>query len=43
MDETQGKAAADRLDQPVLTAPTQSWSMDFASDALFKGSDASVR
>jgi len=31
------KAAADRLDRPVLTAPTQSWSMDFVSDALFDG------
>ena len=31
------KAAADRLDRPVLTAPTQNWSMDFVSDALFDG------
>jgi putative transposase len=29
------KAAADRLDRPQLTAPNQSWSMDFVSDALF--------
>lgn len=31
------RAAADRLDRPVLTAPNQSWSMDFVSDALFDG------
>ena len=31
------KAAADRLERPELTAPNQSWSMDFVSDALFDG------
>lgn len=31
------KAAAARLERPVLTAPNQSWSMDFVSDALFDG------
>ncbi len=31
------RAAADRLDRPTLTAPNQSWSMDFVSDALFDG------
>ncbi|AKZ28967.1 transposase [Ralstonia solanacearum] len=31
------KAAAHRLERPVLTAPNQSWSMDFVSDALFNG------
>jgi putative transposase len=31
------KAAAHRLDRPLLTAPNQSWSMDFVSDALFNG------
>ncbi len=31
------RAAADRLDRPLLTAPNQSWSMDFVSDALFVG------
>jgi putative transposase len=31
------KAAAMRLDRPVLTAPDQLWSMDFVSDALFDG------
>ena len=29
------KAAATRLDRPVLTGPNQLWSMDFVSDALF--------
>jgi len=31
------KAAADRLKRPTLSAPNQSWSMDFVSDALFDG------
>lgn len=31
------KAAAHRLERPVLTAANQSWSMDFVSDALFDG------
>ncbi|MHA6844034.1 IS3 family transposase, partial [Ralstonia pseudosolanacearum] len=31
------KAAAHRLERPVFTAPNQSWSMDFVSDALFNG------
>ena len=31
------KAAAHRLGRPTLTAPDQSWSMDFVSDALFNG------
>lgn len=31
------KAAAHRLARPCLTAPNQSWSMDFVSDALFNG------
>ena len=31
------KAAAMRLDRPLLTAPDQLWSMDFVSDALFDG------
>jgi len=31
------KAAAARLERPELTAPNQSWSMDFVSDALFDG------
>ena len=31
------KAAATRLDRPVLTGPNQLWSMDFVSDALFDG------
>lgn len=31
------KAAAHRLDRPLLTAPNQCWSMDFVSDALFNG------
>jgi putative transposase len=31
------KAAAHRLDRPLLTGPNQSWSMDFVSDALFNG------
>lgn len=33
----QRRAAADRLDRPVLAAPNQSWSMDFVSDALLDG------
>lgn len=31
------KAAAHRLDRPVLTAPNQCWTMDFVADALFDG------
>lgn len=31
------RAAAHRLERPTLTAPNQSWSMDFVSDALFDG------
>jgi putative transposase len=31
------KAVANRLERPLLTAPTQSWSIDFVSDALFDG------
>ncbi|QDW66076.1 IS3 family transposase [Luteimonas granuli] len=31
------KAAAHRLERPVLTAPNQCWSMDFVADALFDG------
>lgn len=31
------KAAAHRLERPILTAANQSWSMDFVSDALFNG------
>jgi putative transposase len=31
------KAAAMRLDRPLLTGPNQLWSMDFVSDALFDG------
>lgn len=31
------KAAAHRLERPLLTAPNQSWSMDFVADALFDG------
>jgi putative transposase len=31
------KAAANRMDRIELTAPNQSWSMDFVSDALFDG------
>ena len=31
------KAAAHRLERPMLTAANQSWSMDFVSDALFNG------
>jgi putative transposase len=31
------KAAAHRWERPVLTAPNQSWSMDFVVDALFEG------
>ena len=31
------KAAATRLDRPVLTTPDQLWSMDFVADALFNG------
>jgi len=31
------KAAAMRLDRPLLTAADQLWSMDFVSDALFDG------
>jgi putative transposase len=31
------KSAANRMDRVVLTAPDQSWSMDFVSDALFDG------
>lgn len=31
------KAAANRLERPTLTAPNQSWSMDFVSDQLFDG------
>ncbi|WP_442952013.1 IS3 family transposase [Orrella sp. JC864] len=31
------KAAAHRLDRPILTAANQSWSMDFVSDSLFNG------
>lgn len=31
------KAAAIRLDRPLLTAADQLWSMDFVSDALFDG------
>ena len=31
------KAATHRLDRPLLTAPNQSWSMDFVADALFDG------
>ncbi|CAP40538.1 probable transposase [Bordetella petrii] len=31
------RAAAHRLERPTLTAPDQSWSMDFVSDALFNG------
>ncbi|TWT17273.1 IS3 family transposase [Luteimonas marina] len=31
------KAAAHRMERPVLTAPNQCWSMDFVADALFDG------
>ena len=31
------KAAANRMDRIELTAPNQSWGMDFVSDALFDG------
>ena len=31
------KAAAHRMERPQLSAPNQSWSMDFVSDALFDG------
>lgn len=31
------KAAAHRLERPVLVAPNQCWSMDFVADALFDG------
>jgi putative transposase len=31
------KAAANRMDRIELSAPNQSWSMDFVSDALFDG------
>lgn len=31
------KAAAHRLERPVLTGPNQCWSMDFVADALFDG------
>jgi putative transposase len=31
------KAAANRMDRIALSAPNQSWSMDFVSDALFDG------
>jgi len=31
------KAAAHRLERPVLSGPNQSWSMDFVADALFDG------
>jgi putative transposase len=31
------KAAAPRMDRPILTAPNQLWSMDFVADALFNG------
>jgi len=31
------KAAAPRMDRPILTAPNQLWSMDFVADALFSG------
>lgn len=31
------KAAATRMDRPMLTQANQSWSMDFVSDALFDG------
>lgn len=31
------KAAAHRLERSLLTAPNQSWSMDFVADALFDG------
>jgi putative transposase len=31
------KAAANRMDRIVLTAPNQSWSIDFVSDVLFDG------
>jgi putative transposase len=31
------KAAAARMDRPILTAPNQLWSMDFVADALFNG------
>ena len=31
------KSAANRMDRIALTAPDQSWSMDFVSDALFDG------
>lgn len=31
------KAAAHRLERPLLTGPNPSWSMDFVADALFDG------
>lgn len=31
------KAAASRMERPILTGPNQAWSMDFVSDALFNG------
>ena len=31
------KAAAHRMERPVVTAPNQCWSMDFVADALFDG------